>query len=554
MAVRNRNFTIKDLVTDTSVELPMVVEVKDKYKEHSLKKGDLLWLTQLIEEDERNTTTTVEGSRWDAPDFPISFKMDAKITLCQKTYSSVNDKISFGPVMDISGLANLGEPQAQVFGIVAEVGESEGMLKIAEGAGRIVSHGKEHITGYLAKGVNNPLMIPGDYKGLFTKSQSLGTKSIGKRPIRLMDLDQLPTDVIYMYSAESTNKDRKGLKSLDEVTLLKESPITILALCRYTATRFSLHDDNSSHAPFHASWLFPDYCKLPVRPASSIPLYPWAIEDNPKPSQTVQILTTEQYQEMDDRLKQSPPPIPGHSTNSRSSTVFSSPDYEPIYEVPPQDARLPASAASSGGKVFDVPQRRSVKRNKRHERGGRRAVSDLGLDEMSRKEYVNIGIGPAKGARSDGYMKMNAGVPSSPNGAPVLPPRQQNILSPPDDQTRRPIPKPRSSDQNKASTLPSRRPLVRRSTDGQISQIFDDDLDYGQEYTLIPGDQGSKGANGNRSKDPWGARSTPDKKAAGQQGVRHYAKAYENTPSRGWTKDAVDKDGYLKVIRHESSK
>ena len=169
MANLKRVLTIKDLVLDTTRELPVIAEVFEDNKKYSLKKGDLLWLTQLVEDDEQSTATIVEGSRWDAPDFTMSFNTDDKITFTLRTYSSVKNDISFGPIMDISGLANLGKSEGMVFGISAEMGSLEGMLKLVEGAGRIVCHEKKTITGFLAQGANNPLMIPGNYTGLFTK-------------------------------------------------------------------------------------------------------------------------------------------------------------------------------------------------------------------------------------------------------------------------------------------------------------------------------------------------------------------------------------------------
>ena len=146
--------------------------------------------------------------------------------------------------------------------------------------------------------------------------------------------------------------------------------------------------------------MYPDYRKLKVRPASSIPLHPWALESIAKPRQTVHMLSNEEFQEMRDRLTHtSAPPIPPRPT---LSAVKGSPDdaAEPIYDFPPDAKPRPVSipsptannryanvglvgVKSSGADIFDVPPRRSVKRDRRVV--GRRAVSDLQLNKMSHR-------------------------------------------------------------------------------------------------------------------------------------------------------------------------
>ncbi len=92
---------------------------------------------------------------------------------------------------------------------------------------------------------------------------------------------------------------------------------------------------------------------------------------------------------MNDRIKQTPPPIPSHSPQAKSPTVKSVPESEPIYEQAPPDARRSAKAMFFGNKAVNASPRRSVKRNKRRERdGGRRTVSDLGLNQMSYKYVI----------------------------------------------------------------------------------------------------------------------------------------------------------------------
>ena len=174
-AAPSRKFTIAELVLDSSIELPIIAEVQVDYKDNSLlfKKGDLLWLIQLVEEDDKNDITSVEGSRWDAPDFLFSLKKTSKLTLSHKTYSTLKDTISFGPALDISGLTNITKPSELVFGIPADDEGASGVLGLVRTSGRVVVHDKERVTGFLAKGVKNSLIIPGDYEGRFTQVSKL---------------------------------------------------------------------------------------------------------------------------------------------------------------------------------------------------------------------------------------------------------------------------------------------------------------------------------------------------------------------------------------------
>ena len=168
-AVPSRKFTIAELVLDSSIELPIIAEVQADYKDNSLsfKKGDLLWLIQLVEEDDKNGITSVEGSHWDAPDFLFSLKKTSKLTLSQRTYSSLKDAVSFGPALDVRGLANIAKPSELVLGIPADEEGASSVLGLVRNSGRVVVHSKERVTGFLAKGDKNSLMIPGDYEGRF---------------------------------------------------------------------------------------------------------------------------------------------------------------------------------------------------------------------------------------------------------------------------------------------------------------------------------------------------------------------------------------------------
>ena len=180
--------TIGELVFDTTITLPIIAEVTKDYCDgsvgqppQSFQKGDLLWLVQLAEDDE-GCVSSVEASRWEAPDFVLSLPIKSKLTFSQKRYSTVLENISFGPVLDISGLANLAKDQScaadgpPVYGLAhtendGSPGGKAGLLAgFAPGdTGRIVVHGKEQITGFLVQGLRNPLMIPGGFEGVFVK-------------------------------------------------------------------------------------------------------------------------------------------------------------------------------------------------------------------------------------------------------------------------------------------------------------------------------------------------------------------------------------------------
>ena len=138
------------------------------------------------------------------------------------------------------------------------------------------------------------IQVAADIKGKFEARESPDDAFLEENMIVLSEFDarQFPVDLAY---TGRQTKAKSYLISLDDETLLKESPMTVYAKCLYTVTYISIHHSDPSRNPSSLSEMIPEYFSMTVRATGPIPVHAQEIENFCKPRQTVQVLTQEQF-------------------------------------------------------------------------------------------------------------------------------------------------------------------------------------------------------------------------------------------------------------------
>lgn len=150
----------------------------------------------------------------------------------------------------------------------------------------------ERITSGQPRGKLGTIQVAADIKGEFEAYESPDDAFLEENMIVLNELDarQFPIDLAYRQT-----KVNSYLISLDDETLLKESPMTVYGKCLYTATYISTHHSDPSRNPSSMSEMIPEYSSITVRATGPIPVHSQEIENFCKPRKTVQVVTQEQF-------------------------------------------------------------------------------------------------------------------------------------------------------------------------------------------------------------------------------------------------------------------
>ena len=159
------SLTLLELL-EVARSFPAFVEVDQDLRNvnsvNKLKPGTLLWLLRRCQ-DEASGKDAVRAATVDASTVEFPLVLEDAIMVFHRKYYEVAKRMnqSFGPTIDIGTLANLALPECPVFAVSGDDQDRQ--------ESRILIHGKQRIQGYLARGQNVWLVIPGEFPGTFFK-------------------------------------------------------------------------------------------------------------------------------------------------------------------------------------------------------------------------------------------------------------------------------------------------------------------------------------------------------------------------------------------------
>ena len=147
------------------------------------------------------------------------------------------------------------------------------------------------------KGKLGLIRVDVDSKGKFEAQESTDDvfRSDDENAVMLRQLEESRFPIVLVFAGRKTRL-KPYIISLEDDILLKESPITVLGKCSFTATYITSHHSDPFRNPSFSTEMIPGYAPKKVRAASPIPIRVPDLQNFCKPRNTVHTLTEEQFE------------------------------------------------------------------------------------------------------------------------------------------------------------------------------------------------------------------------------------------------------------------